>query len=75
MNADNILIDVGITQKPLINPNLILRYNFFNNEKDYNGLITDALKELEYENKNKVMELVNPINFFLWLVVSFKDIF
>ena len=37
LNADNILIDIGITQKPLINPNLILRYNFFNNEKDYKG--------------------------------------
>ena len=54
------------------NGNIIKKIN---NEKDYNGLINDALKELEYENKNKVMELVNPINFFLWLVVSFKDIF
>jgi len=31
--------------------------------------------ELNYENKNKVSELLNPINFFIWLVVSFKDIF
>tara|TARA_B100001248_G_C27278561_1_gene406529 strand:- start:310 stop:699 length:390 start_codon:yes stop_codon:yes gene_type:complete len=54
------------------NGNIIKKIN---NEKDHNGLINDALKELEYENKNKVMELVNPINFFLWLVVSFKDIF
>ena len=54
------------------NGNIIKKIN---NEKNYNGLITDALKKLEYENKNKVMELVNPINFFLWLVVSFKDIF
>ena len=30
---------------------------------------------LNYENKNKVSELLNPINFFIWLVVSFKDIF
>ena len=30
---------------------------------------------LNYENKNKVSELLNPINFSLWLVVSFKDIF
>ena len=30
---------------------------------------------LEYENKNKISDLLNPINFFLWLVVSFKDIF
>ena len=33
------------------------------------------LKELKYEDKNKISELLNPINFFLWLIVSFKDIF
>ena len=46
-----------------------------NNEKKNSILKTDILEGLEYENKNKVMELLNPINFFLWLVVSFKDIF
>ena len=35
----------------------------------------DFLKGFNYENKNKVSELLNPINFFIWLVVSFKDIF
>ena len=43
--------------------------------KDSNSLITNVLYKLNYENKNKVGELLNPINFFLWLVVSFKDIF
>ena len=43
--------------------------------KDSNSLITNVLYRLNYENKNKVGELINPINFFLWLVVSFKDIF
>ena len=43
--------------------------------KDGNSLITNILSRLNYENKNKVSELLNPINFFLWLVVSFKDIF
>ena len=33
------------------------------------------LRGLNYENKNNVSELLNPINFFIWLVVSFKDIF
>ena len=33
------------------------------------------LERLKYENKNNVSELLNPINFFLWLLVSFKDIF
>ena len=46
-----------------------------NNSKDNNNLIIDFLKELNYEKKNKVIELLNPINFFLWLTVSFKDIF
>ena len=42
---------------------------------DNNNLLFDNLSELKYENKNKVRELLNPINFFLWLIVSFKDIF
>ena len=46
-----------------------------NDIKDSNSLITNVLYRLNYENKNKVGELLNPINFFLWLVVSFKDIF
>ena len=45
-----------------------------NDKKDSNSLITNILRRLNYENKNKVGELLNPINFFLWLVVSFKDI-
>ena len=35
----------------------------------------DFLRGFNYENKNKVSELLNPINFFIWLVVSSKDIF
>ena len=46
-----------------------------NDTKDSKILITSILRRLNYENKNKVGELLNPINFFLWLVVSFKDIF
>ena len=47
----------------------------FQAAKEDNSLILDNLKNLKYENKNKISELLNPINFFLWLVVSFKDIF
>ena len=43
--------------------------------KENNNLIFDIFKGLKYENKNKVSELLNPINFFIWLFVSFKDIF
>jgi len=47
-----------------------------NNDKRKNSnFIFDFLRGLNYENKNKVSELLNPINFFIWLVVSFKDIF
>ena len=46
-----------------------------NDKKENNIFIFNFLRELNYENKNKVSELINPINFFLWLVVSFKDIF
>ena len=46
-----------------------------NDKKENSNLIFDFLRVLNYENKNKVSELLNPINFFIWLVVSFKDIF
>ena len=46
-----------------------------NDKKENNIFIFNFLRELNYENKNKVSELINPINFFIWLVVSFKDIF
>ena len=46
-----------------------------NDKKKNSNFIFDFLRGLNYENKNKVSELLNPINFFSWLVVSFKDIF
>ncbi len=46
-----------------------------NDKKENSNFIFDYLRGLNYENKNKVSELLNPINFFIWLVVSFKDIF
>jgi len=54
------------------NGNVIKRNN---DKKENSNFIFDFLRGLKYENKNKVSELLNPINFFLWLVVSFKDIF
>ena len=54
------------------NGNLIKKNN---NKKKNSNFIFDFFKGLNYENKNKVTELLNPINFFIWLVVSFKDIF
>ena len=46
-----------------------------NDKKENSNFIFDFLRGLNYENKNKVSDLLNPINFFIWLVVSFKDIF
>ena len=46
-----------------------------NDKKENSNFIFNFLRGLNYENKNKVSELLNPINFFIWLVVSFKDIF
>ena len=44
-------------------------------KKKNSNFIFDFSRGLNYENKNKVSELLSPINFFIWLVVSFKDIF
>ncbi len=46
-----------------------------NHKKENNNFILNILRGLNYENKKKISELINPINFFVWLVVSFKDIF
>ena len=54
------------------NGNVIKKNNYI---KENSNFIFDFLRGLNYENKNKVSELLNPINFFIWLVVSFKDIF
>ena len=44
---------------------------------NYEGkfIIFDTIKNLKYQNKKNIIELINPLNFMLWLIVSFKDIF
>ena len=54
------------------NGNLLKKIN--DNEEN-NNFAFNILERLKYEQKNKVSELLNPINFMLWLIVSFKDIF
>ena len=39
------------------------------------NFITNFLKDLKYEPKTNIKELINPINFFSWCIYSFKDIF
>ena len=40
-----------------------------------NILISNLLKDLKYEPRTNFKELINPINFFSWLIYSLKDIF
>ena len=49
------------------NGNLIKKIN---DKKENSNFIFNFLRGLSYENKNKVNELLNPINFFIWLFVS-----
>ena len=51
----------------------IIEKNIENKPK--NNLILNSLRNLKYENKNKISDLINPINFMFWLLVSLKDIF
>ena len=39
------------------------------------NFLSSVLKNLDYENKTKVVDLLNPLNFINWLTVSIKDIF
>ena len=43
--------------------------------QESNNFVYVLLNNLEYENKNKITDLLNPINFMLWLIASIKDIF
>ena len=52
--------------------NIIDKY-IDNNEGNF--LIFETVKNLKYQNKKNIIELINPLNFMLWLIVSFKDIF
>ena len=43
-------------------------------ENDKDNKIFDVINNLDYESKFKFNELLNPINFITWLIVSVKDI-
>ena len=43
--------------------------------KENNNFITNLLEDLNYSPKTNVKELINPINFFSWIIYSLKDIF
>ena len=39
------------------------------------NILQKLLIDLKYKPKSNVKELINPLNFFSWLIYSFKDIF
>ena len=44
------------------------------NQENNNNLINQVLKNLNYQPKYKTVDLINPINFIKWLIVSLKDV-
>ena len=51
----------------------VIRKTF--DKQENNTLLSNITTGLKYENKKNVSDLLNPINFLVWLAVSFKDIF
>ena len=64
-NEIQILDEKGNIIENEANENKILENNF----------ILNAVNNINYESKFKSSELLNPINFITWLIVSLKDIF
>ena len=64
-NEIQILDEKGNIIENEANKNKILENNF----------ILSAVNNINYESKFKSSELLNPINFITWLIVSLKDIF
>ena len=49
----------------------IIEYTEIDNEK--NNFLFSVINKVNYENKFKIKELLNPINFITWLILSLKD--
>ena len=64
-NEIQILDEKGNIIENEANKNKILENNF----------ILNAVNNINYKSKFKSSELLNPINFITWLIVSLKDIF
>jgi hypothetical protein len=64
-NEIQILDEKGNIIENEVNKNKILENNF----------ILNAVNNINYKSKFKSSELLNPINFITWLIVSLKDIF
>ena len=45
------------------------------NENENKNMIFEIIENIKYENKKNIPDLLNPVNFTAWLIVSLKDIF
>ena len=45
-----------------------------NNVSEKNTFISNFIKDLKYKPRSNFKDLINPINFFSWLIYSLKDI-
>ena len=52
--------------------NLVEKEDYLDENDNF---IISFIENLNYENKNKISDLLNPINFMIWLLVSFRDVF
>ena len=52
--------------------NLVEKEDYLDENDNF---IISFIENLNYENKNKISDLLNPINFMIWLFVSFRDVF
>ena len=53
------------------NGNIIQRDETMENK----SFINEILESLNYKEKTNIKELINPVNFFSWLIFSLRDIF
>ena len=52
------------------NGNVLKKEDYRYENKNF---INKIFKDLQYEKKYSVKDLLNPFNFLIWLIVSFKD--
>ena len=52
----------------------IIEKELYRTKNEENNFILNAVNNINYKPKLKSSELLNPINFITWLIVSLKDI-
>ena len=49
--------------------------NRIEEDESNSSFLLDLIDKIKYRPKQKPKDLINPLNFFSWLIFSFKDIF